>query len=122
MPSRSVGRWRAATWQAKPSASVGGSATSKAVTMPVPTFDPDQRHPAQVAATDNYRPDDPVWVYRLGAWRSGVVDAASPRAAIITYRPGDARGTGVDTVMARDIVARTDIDPHLDRARIGTTG
>lgn len=88
--------------------------------MPVPTFDPDQRDPSEVTATNNYRPHDPVWVYRLGAWRSGVVDGASTRAAIVTYRPSDTRGTGVDTVMARDIVARTDVDPHLDRARIGS--
>jgi hypothetical protein len=93
---------------------------SKAVIMPVPSFDPDQRDPAEVTATDDYRPADPVWVFRRGAWRAGVVDVASPRAAIVTYRPTDARGTGVDTVMARDIVHRTDLDPHLDRMRAGS--
>jgi hypothetical protein len=84
--------------------------------MPVPTIDPDQRDPAEVAPTDSYRPADPVWVYRGGLWRAGVVEAASSRAATVTYRPNDSRGTGVDTLTARFVLARADLDPTLDRA------
>jgi hypothetical protein len=82
--------------------------------MPSPTVSPDHRDPAEVAPTDSYRPSDPVWVYRSGVWRAGVVEAASPRAATVTYRPSGARGTGVDTLTARCIVARVDVDPVLD--------
>jgi hypothetical protein len=67
-----------------------------------------------VAPTDTYLPADPVWVYRDGAWRAGVVEAASAFAATVTYRPNGARGTGVDTLTARYMLARTDVDPQLD--------
>lgn len=82
--------------------------------MPTPTIDPDQRDPAEVAPTDSYRPSDPVWVYRGGIWRAGVVESASARAATVTYRPSGARGTGVDTLTARYVLARADTDPLLD--------
>jgi hypothetical protein len=82
--------------------------------MPAPTIDPDRRDPADVTPTDRYRPADPVWVYRGGGWRAGVVEAASARAATVTYRPSGARGTGVDTLTARYVVARKDLDPLLD--------
>jgi hypothetical protein len=85
--------------------------------MPVPDIDPDQRDPAEVAPTDSYRPADPVWVYRGGGWRAGVVEAASAQAAMVTYRPGGTRGTGVDTLTARYVVARADVDPLLDHRR-----
>jgi hypothetical protein len=85
--------------------------------MPAPTIDPDQRNPAEVAPTDSYRPADPVWVFRGGAWLAGVVEAASSRAAMVTYRPTGARGTGVDTLTARYVLARADADPLLDRRR-----
>jgi hypothetical protein len=83
--------------------------------MTAPTVHPDQRNPAEVAPTDSYQPTDPVWVYRGGLWRAGVVETASTRAATITYRPNDNRGTGVDTVTALYILARSEVDPMLDR-------
>ena len=82
--------------------------------MPIPTMDPDQRDPAEVAPTDSYQPADPVWVFRAGVWRAGVIEAASARAATVTYRPGSARGTGVDTITARYLVPRAENDPLLD--------
>jgi hypothetical protein len=88
------------------------------MSMPVPTIDPNLRDPAEVAPTDSYQPTDPVWVYRGGVWRAGVVEAASTRAAMVTYRPSGARGTGVDTLTARYVLARADIDPHLDHKKI----
>ena len=82
--------------------------------MPVPHLDPDQRDPADVAPTDSYQPADPVWVYRAGTWRAGVIEAASARAATVTYRPSMARGTGVDTITARYLCPRAEVDPLLD--------
>jgi hypothetical protein len=83
--------------------------------MSTPIIDPDHRNPAEIAPTDTYRPADRVWIFRQGIWRAGVVEAASPRAATVTYRPSGARGTGVDTLTARYILARADLDPLLDR-------
>ena len=82
--------------------------------MPTPTIDPSQRDPHEVAPTDSYRPADRVWVYRGGTWRAGVVENASDRAATVTYRPGGAQGTGVDTLTARFLLPRADVDPVLD--------
>ncbi|HEY2672582.1 MAG TPA: hypothetical protein VGJ07_19695 [Rugosimonospora sp.] len=84
--------------------------------MAAPSIEPDQRNPADVAPTDSYRPADPVWIYRGGMWRSGIVESSSSRAATVTYRPNGARGTGVDTLTARYLLARVDADPTLDRA------
>jgi hypothetical protein len=84
--------------------------------MPTPTFDPDRRDPTDVAPTDSYHPADPVWVHRGGNWRAGVVESASTRAATVTYRPSSARGTAVDTLTARYLAPRADIDPDLDRS------
>ncbi|OLB66589.1 MAG: hypothetical protein AUI10_02280 [Actinobacteria bacterium 13_2_20CM_2_72_6] len=83
--------------------------------MPAPTVHPEQRNPAEVAPTNTYHPTDPVWVYRGGVWRAGVVETSSTRAATVTYRPNDNRGTGVDTVTAHYILARGDVDPLLDK-------
>ena len=83
--------------------------------MPAPTIDPEQRQPGDVAPTDSYRPADRVWVFRGGGWRAGVVEAASARAATVTYRPGGSRGTGVDTLTAKYVLVRADSDPMLDR-------
>jgi hypothetical protein len=83
--------------------------------MSAPTVDPDRRDPAQVASTDTYRPEDRVWVYRGGAWRAGIVEVASRDAATVTYRPSSSRGTGVDTLTARYMQARSEIDPMLDK-------
>jgi hypothetical protein len=84
------------------------------MTMPMPYLDPDQRDSKEVAPTESYQPADPVWVYRGGVWRAGVVEAASTRAATVTYRPGSARGTGVDTLTARYLAPRHEADPLLD--------
>jgi hypothetical protein len=79
-----------------------------------PTLAPPQRDPADVASADSYHPADPVWVYRDG-WRPGIIEAASPRAVTVTYRPGAHRGTGVDTFTAPYVTARSIEDPALDR-------
>jgi hypothetical protein len=79
--------------------------------MPAPTIDPNQRDPDDVAPTDSYQPTDPVWVFRSGTWRAGVVEVASAGAATVTYRPSGARGTGVDTLTARYVLPRADLDP-----------
>ncbi|MEU4419021.1 hypothetical protein AB0F81_00195 [Actinoplanes sp. NPDC024001] len=78
-----------------------------------PTVTPPQRDPADVAPAESYRPADPVWVYRDG-WRAGVIEAASPRAVTVTYRPGSHPGTGVDTFTAPYVTSRADMDPALD--------
>ena len=79
-----------------------------------PTIAPPQRDPADVAPADSYHPADRVWVYRDG-WRAGVIEAASPRAVTVTYRPVASRGTGVDTFTAPYVAARYSEDPALDR-------
>jgi hypothetical protein len=81
-----------------------------------PTVDPDERDPAGVAGTERYRPADRVWVYRGGAWRAGIVEVASARAATVTYRPTGSGGTAVDTLVARDLLPRAERDPLLDPA------
>ena len=83
--------------------------------MTVPKIHPDQRNPADIAATDSYRPADPVWVYRGGCWRAGLVVNASARAATVSYRPNDTAGTGVDTLTAEYLLPRGELDPLLDR-------
>jgi hypothetical protein len=82
--------------------------------MTVPTIDPDRRNPTEVLPTDSYRPADPVWVHRNGAWRPGIIESASDRAATVTYRPNGVIGTGVDTITALYLQRRTDPDPLLD--------
>ncbi|MET8147578.1 hypothetical protein ACIBSW_06595 [Actinoplanes sp. NPDC049668] len=82
--------------------------------MSTPSIAPLQRDPADVAPADSYQKADPVWVYRDG-WRAGVIEAASPRAVTVTYRPGSHRGTGVDTFTASHVTSRADEDPALDR-------
>lgn len=82
--------------------------------MSTPSIAPPQRDPADIAPADSYHKADPVWVYRDG-WRAGVIEAASPRAVTVTYRPGAHRGTGVDTFTASHVTRRADEDPALDR-------
>ncbi len=82
--------------------------------MQAPTGDPHQRHPADVAPASTYRPADPVWVHRDGAWRPGVVESASARAVMATYRRTGG-GTVVDTMSAEYVAARTTADLYLDR-------
>ncbi|MFI7543162.1 hypothetical protein [Actinoplanes sp. NPDC049599] len=86
--------------------------------MSTPSIAPPQRDPADVAPADSYHKADPVWVYRDG-WRAGVIEAASPRAVTVTYRPGSHRGTGVDTFTASYVTTRADEDPALDRRGCG---
>lgn len=83
---------------------------------PAPTIAPPQRDQADVAPADSYHPSDRVWVYRDG-WRPGIIEAASPRAVTVTYRPGPHRGTGVDTFTAPYVSARSVEDPALDGGR-----
>ncbi|MBG0560867.1 hypothetical protein [Actinoplanes aureus] len=83
-------------------------------TTSTPTVTPPQRDPADVAPAESYRPADPVWVYRDG-WRAGIIEAASPRAVTVTYRPGSHPGTGVDTFTAPYVTSRADSDPGLDQ-------
>ena len=82
--------------------------------MAIPAHDPDSLDPTQVTPTATYRPADPVWVFRSGNWQPGVIVAASTRAATVTYRPVHSRGTAVDTLMARYLTPRVDVDPLLD--------
>src|SRR4051794_9594806 len=90
-------------------------------TPATPTIAPPQRDPADVAPADSYHPADRVWVYRDG-WRAGVIEAASPRAVTVTYRPGAHRGTGVDTFTAPYVTARSSDDAldKRDRGRRST--
>ncbi|MFI5936295.1 hypothetical protein [Actinoplanes sp. NPDC051494] len=82
--------------------------------MSTPSIAPPQRNPAEVAPAASYHKADPVWVYRNG-WRAGVIEASSPMAVTVTYRPGTHFGTGVDTFTAQYVTTRTDEDPALDR-------
>ncbi len=84
--------------------------------MPAPTVEPGRRPTGEIATTDSYRPTDPVWIFRGGAWRPGIIEAASSRAATVTYRPNTTRGTGVDTLTARYIARRSEFDSVLDTA------
>ncbi|HEY8474478.1 MAG TPA: hypothetical protein VIL37_17830 [Natronosporangium sp.] len=69
-----------------------------------PDWCPQDRDPAQVAPAHSYRRDDPVWVYRDGSWKPGVVNGASPLAVMVTYQSTTGRGTVVDTVTAEYLV------------------
>jgi diguanylate cyclase (GGDEF)-like protein len=80
-----------------------------------PTCDPVRRSPADVAPASSYRRHDPVWVYRGGAWRPGIVEGASVNAVMATYRYTDGAGTIVDTMSAQYVVGRDAADPQLDR-------
>ncbi len=84
--------------------------------MATPTIDPHRRDPATVAPTDSYRHADRVWVYRNHSWCAGVIEAVSSRAATVTYRPDNSRGTGVDTITAIYLMPREEDDPVLDEA------
>src|SRR6266511_160852 len=80
-----------------------------------PTCHPHQRDPADVEPASTYQRDDPVWVYREGAWRPGVVESASAWAVMATYRYAGGTGTVVDTMAAEYVLARTTGDAQLDR-------
>jgi hypothetical protein len=81
--------------------------------MSTPTIAPPERDPQDVLSADHYHKADPVWVYRSG-WRPGVIEAASALAVTVTYRPGAALGTGVDTFTADCVSKRNELDPALD--------
>jgi hypothetical protein len=91
------------------------SAQQKESAMSAPTCDPIRRDPAGVAPASTYRHKDPVWVHRSGAWRPGVVEDASSRAVMVTYRCAQGQGTVVDTMSAEYVLPRTEIDAQLDR-------
>ena len=90
------------------------SAHRSAESVHAPTCDPDRREPREVAPASSYHPADPVWVYRYGAWRPGIVDSASSRAVMVTYRLTVGSGTVVDTLAAECVLARATADAHLD--------
>lgn len=73
---------------------------------PAPTHEPYPRDPATVLPADTYRRGDPVWVYRDGAWRPGMVEAASALAVMCRYRRAEGAGTVVDTMAAEYVVPR----------------
>jgi len=79
-----------------------------------PTCAPHRRDSAEVAPAATYRRHDRIWVYRDGCWRPGVVEGASGRAVLATYRFAPGRGTGVDTVPAAYVAARAVADADLD--------
>ena len=83
--------------------------------MSAPAINPAERKMIDIAPTDSYHPADRVWVFRGGAWRAGVIERASTRAATVIYRPGDSWGTAVDTLTAESLFVRDDADPVLDR-------
>jgi diguanylate cyclase (GGDEF)-like protein len=80
-----------------------------------PTCHPLERDPASLAPADSYRRNDPVWVYRDGAWRPGVVEGASHGAVMATYRHAGGTGTLVDTMTAEYVLDRAVTDAQLDR-------
>lgn len=69
-----------------------------------PSFGPNDRDPATVAPAASYRRDEPVWVYRDGAWLPGMVNGASSLAVMVTYQRIGGRGTVVDTVTAQYLI------------------
>jgi diguanylate cyclase (GGDEF)-like protein len=79
-----------------------------------PTCAPVSREPSQAAPASAYQAGDRVWVYRNGAWRPGVVEGAASMAVMATYRCADGRGTAVDTMSARYVLPRADVDAQLD--------
>lgn len=79
------------------------------MSVPAPAYDPSERDPAQVDPAGSYRRHDPVWIFRDGAWQSGVVDGASGFAVMVTYRRPGSRGTVVDTVTPEYVVRDRDM-------------
>lgn len=85
--------------------------------MRTPGIDPNHRDPATVAPASTYHRGDPVWVYRYDTWRPGVVESASAYAVMATFRHTTDRGTAVDTMTARYVVRREDVDPIDSKTR-----
>lgn len=86
-----------------------------------PTCEPADRDPATIAAAGTYSSGDPVWVYRDGDWRAGVVETASARAVMARYRCARGLGTAVDTMRAEYVAAAASIDRYLEQgsSRLG---
>jgi hypothetical protein len=84
-------------------------------TVPAPTADPADRDAATIASPAAYTRNDPVWIWRGGAWRPGLVLASSERAVLVQYRHTGNLATGTDTAIACDVAAREEYDPYLDR-------
>ena len=82
--------------------------------MPAPTTQPDVFDLDDALRSEDYPPGQRVWVHRDGAWRPGVVLHRSAQAVMVRYRPADGPGTGVDTVTARSLAIRDEVEPFLD--------
>ncbi len=80
-----------------------------------PTIDPYLRDPAEITPAGTYQRADRVWVFRHGAWHPGVVESASRRAVMATYRRNVGAGTVVDTMGAECVLERAGTDPQLDQ-------
>jgi diguanylate cyclase (GGDEF)-like protein len=80
----------------------------------LPTCEPCHRDPSDVAPAETYHHGDRVWVHRYAAWRPGIVESASSRAVLATYRCNEGRGTVVDTVYAEYVMSRSHPDAQLD--------
>jgi hypothetical protein len=85
-------------------------------TMPAPPTNPADRDPATITSPATYVRSGPVWIYRDGAWRPGLVLASSDRAALVQYWHTGNLATGTDTAIARDLAARYEYHPYLDPA------
>ena len=84
--------------------------------VPAHATNPADREPSTIASAATYARNAPVWIYRGGAWRPGLVLGSSERAALVEYRYAGNLATGTDTAIARDLAARDEHDPHLDVA------
>ena len=78
----------------------------------IPTCVPHRRDPATVAPAGTYQRHDQVWVYREGAWRPGLVESASHRAVMATYRR--AAGPGLDPVQRNTVRGGEPYGPRVN--------
>ena len=85
---------------------------TQTATMPTPAASPADRDPATIASPASYAYRAPVWIYRGGAWRPGLVLASSDRAALVEYWYTGNLARGADTAIAHDLVARDEHDSH----------
>jgi hypothetical protein len=100
------------------SEAISGPARVNGTSALPPPYGPAERDSATVAPAGSYHTGDPVWVHRGGAWRLGVVEAASSRAVLARYSYANGIGTTVDTVWAECVAARTSPDlSNEDNAR-----
>jgi len=80
--------------------------------MSAPAVSPQDRRDVDRAA--GCLPGGRVWVYRHGGWQPGIVEQASGRAVMVTYRIVGQRGSRVDTVTAAYVAPRAGPDSFLD--------